>query len=120
MSDRVCLVSGVGPGTGSALVRRFAEGGYRVAMLARTESRLQELAEKVPGATAFPCDVADEAQVAATTARISRELGPVNVLVHGDFTTVAEAAGAGARRISVGGALARAMMASTTSPFASA
>jgi len=33
---------------------------------------------------------------------------PVNVLVHSDFTTVAEMAGAGARRISVGGALARA------------
>lgn len=33
---------------------------------------------------------------------------PVNVLVYGDFTTVAEVAAAGARRISVGGALARA------------
>ena len=33
---------------------------------------------------------------------------PVNVLVYGDFTTVSEVAGAGARRISVGGALARA------------
>jgi 2-methylisocitrate lyase-like PEP mutase family enzyme len=33
---------------------------------------------------------------------------PVNVLVHGDFTTVAETADAGVRRISVGGALARA------------
>lgn len=33
---------------------------------------------------------------------------PVNVLVFGDFTTVAEMAAAGARRISVGGALARA------------
>jgi 2-methylisocitrate lyase-like PEP mutase family enzyme len=33
---------------------------------------------------------------------------PVNVLVGGDFTTVAELAGAGVRRISVGGALARA------------
>src|SRR5262245_27637006 len=33
---------------------------------------------------------------------------PVNVLVHGDFTTVAEVAEAGVRRISVGGALARA------------
>ena len=95
MSDRVCLVTGVGPGTGSALVRRFAAGGYRVAMLARTETRLRELAKEVPGATAFPCDVSDEAQVAATTARISRELGPVNVLVHnavggawGDFQQI--------------------------------
>src|SRR5206468_3732937 len=33
---------------------------------------------------------------------------PVNVLVGGDFTTVAELSGAGVRRISVGGALARA------------
>jgi len=33
---------------------------------------------------------------------------PVNVLVHGDFTTVTEMADAGVRRISVGGALARA------------
>ena len=32
---------------------------------------------------------------------------PVNVLVHGDFTNVAELTAAGARRISVGGALAR-------------
>ena len=35
MSERVCLVTGVGPGTGAALARRFAAGGYRVAMLAR-------------------------------------------------------------------------------------
>jgi len=95
MSDRVCLVTGVGPGTGSALVRRFAANGYQVAMLARTESRLRELAEKVSGAHGFPCDVADEAQVAATTARISRDLGPVNVLIHnavggawGDFLQI--------------------------------
>ncbi len=33
---------------------------------------------------------------------------PVNVLVGSDFATVAELAGAGVRRISVGGALARA------------
>jgi 2-methylisocitrate lyase-like PEP mutase family enzyme len=33
---------------------------------------------------------------------------PVNVLVGGDFTTVAELAALGVRRISVGGALARA------------
>ena len=36
MSERVCVVTGVGPGTGAALVRRFAADCYRVAMLART------------------------------------------------------------------------------------
>jgi NAD(P)-dependent dehydrogenase (short-subunit alcohol dehydrogenase family) len=95
MSDRVCLVTGVGPGTGSALARRFAAGGYRVAMLARSESRLRELAAELPGARAFPCDVADEVQVAAALASVARELGPVNVLIHnavggafGDFQQI--------------------------------
>ena len=36
----LALVTGVGPGTGAAVVRRFAEGGYRVAMLARDADRL--------------------------------------------------------------------------------
>ena len=38
MSEKVCVVAGVGPGTGTALSRRFAAGGYRVAMLARDAS----------------------------------------------------------------------------------
>ena len=32
MSETICVVAGVGPGTGLACVRRFARGGYRVAM----------------------------------------------------------------------------------------
>ena len=44
MSDAgVCLITGVGPGTGAALARRFARGGYRVAMLARNGDRLAAL-----------------------------------------------------------------------------
>ena len=43
MTAPVCLISGVGPGTGSALARRFTEGGYRVALLARSEERLAAL-----------------------------------------------------------------------------
>jgi NAD(P)-dependent dehydrogenase (short-subunit alcohol dehydrogenase family) len=85
----------VGPGTGSALVRRFAAGGYQVAMLARTEERLRELAAELPGVRAYPCDVADEARIAETLSRIARELGPANVLIHnavggawGDFLQI--------------------------------
>lgn len=50
MSDQVCVISGVGPGTGSALAKRFAEGGYRVALLARSESRLASLEQELAGA----------------------------------------------------------------------
>jgi NAD(P)-dependent dehydrogenase (short-subunit alcohol dehydrogenase family) len=95
VSKRVCIITGVGPGTGSALARRFAAGGYQIALLARTESRLRELAAELPGARAYPCDVADEAQIAETLARIACELGPASVLIHnavggafGDFQEI--------------------------------
>ena len=34
-AEKVCLLTGVGPGTGAALARRYSSGGYKVAMLAR-------------------------------------------------------------------------------------
>lgn len=78
----VALVSGVGPGTGAAIVRRFAEGGYAVAMLARNKDRLGALEQEVAHAHGYPCDVTDEAQLDATIERVRTELGAPKVLVH--------------------------------------
>ena len=59
MAEPVCVISGVGPGTGTALARRFAAGGYRVAMLARNAERLADLADQVPAAkpTSATCQI---------------------------------------------------------------
>ncbi|WP_300442773.1 SDR family NAD(P)-dependent oxidoreductase [Zoogloea sp.] len=78
----VALITGVGPGTGSALVRRFVAGGYRVAMLARDASRLAALEAELPDARAFACDVSDSAAVAEVLARVRAELGTPAVLIH--------------------------------------
>src|SRR5262249_41565532 len=82
MPELVCIVSGVGPGTGTALSRRFAQGGYRVAMLARSAERLASLEREISGATGFGCDVADEAAVNSTVAAITQRLGAPSVLIH--------------------------------------
>ncbi len=82
MADPVCVITGVGPGTGSALARRFTKGGYRVAMLARDQKRLAALEQELPGATAYPCDVSDQAQIDKTIDLIERELGAPSVLIH--------------------------------------
>lgn len=74
----LALITGVGPGTGSALVRRFAAGGYRVAMMARDVDRLSALEAEIPGAFAAPCDVTD---LAALTTAIHR-MGAPKVVVH--------------------------------------
>ncbi len=82
MSDRVCVVAGVGPGNGSAFTRKFAAEGYRVAMLARSEDRLRRLEKEIPGATGYALDIGDRGETRETIARIGREIGPINVLVH--------------------------------------
>jgi len=82
MSSRVCLVTGVGMGTGASLARKFAAEGYQVAMLARSEDRLHELEARIPGTRGYPTDVGDAAAVHATCARIRADLGPVDVVLH--------------------------------------
>src|SRR6185295_11898515 len=82
MSERVCVVLGVGPGTGAALARRFSAGGYRVAMLARNAERLTTLEREIAGAKAFRCDVSVPDQVAAAAAAITRDLGPADIVIH--------------------------------------
>jgi NAD(P)-dependent dehydrogenase (short-subunit alcohol dehydrogenase family) len=82
MTKALCVVTGVGPGTGSALARRFARGGYRVAMIARDAQRLLKLERDIPGSKGYACDVSDAVQFEATAESIERELGTPEVLVH--------------------------------------
>ena len=59
----VAVVAGAGPGNGAALARRFAIGGYAVALLARNGAKIAGLAEQIDGAVAYACDVSDPASV---------------------------------------------------------
>jgi NADP-dependent 3-hydroxy acid dehydrogenase YdfG len=79
---KVALISGVGPGTGAALARRFGAGGYRVAMLARNADRLAALEAEIPNSKGFACDVTDQAQIDGALAAVHSELGAPTVLIH--------------------------------------
>ncbi len=82
MSRPVAVVTGVGPGTGSAIARRLAADGYAVAMLARNRERLAGFETEIAHAKAYPCDVTDEAQLDAVLAAVRADLGTPAVLVH--------------------------------------
>ncbi len=73
--------------------------------LAETIRRLTAYAEAGADCLYAP-GIRSKADISAVVAAVAPK--PVNVLVGSDFTTVAELAEAGVRRISVGGALARA------------
>jgi NAD(P)-dependent dehydrogenase (short-subunit alcohol dehydrogenase family) len=78
----LALITGVGPGTGAAMKRRFTAGGYRVAMLARSAERLAELEKALPESIAIPCDVADPLALDAALTRLDAEHGLPKVVVH--------------------------------------
>jgi len=90
----VAVVTGVGPGTGAAMVRRFARGGYAVAMLARTRERLAALEQEIEHTRGYPCDVTDEQQLDAAIDELRADLGVPKVLIHnavgGGFGTFLE------------------------------
>jgi NAD(P)-dependent dehydrogenase (short-subunit alcohol dehydrogenase family) len=78
----LAIVTGVGPGTGSSLVRRFVAGGYQVAMIARDAARLDALAAELPDTFAMPCDVTDTAALHAALHAIKLRAGAPEVVVH--------------------------------------
>ena len=82
MSKKVCLITGVGPGTGASLARRFARGGYQIAMLARDKGRLRELESEIQESKGFVCDVSDEIAVTNVVNNVVSEIGQPEILIH--------------------------------------
>jgi len=93
----VAVVTGVGPGLGAALARRFAKG-YAVAINARKPDFLKSLAAEIRGAGGnaleVPADIGDPAQTAAMFKTIHERLGCPEVLLYnagsGAFGTVVD------------------------------
>jgi len=94
---RVAFVTGVGPGLGASLARRFAKE-YAVAINARSADYVRALAKEIrdAGGVALevPCDIGDRAQVEQAFRTIRERLGPPEVLLYnagsGNWGTVTE------------------------------
>jgi NAD(P)-dependent dehydrogenase (short-subunit alcohol dehydrogenase family) len=82
MGKPVCVVVGVGPGNGAAFARRFSEGGFAVALLARTLELTNKLAAELPDARAYACDVTDSSAIERAFGAVRREMGEVEVLIY--------------------------------------
>jgi NAD(P)-dependent dehydrogenase (short-subunit alcohol dehydrogenase family) len=84
-SSKVCVVVGVGEGLGAALALRFA-AGYKVALVARSDGIIDKVGSQIRGAggvaVSVPSDATVKEEVIAAHERISRELGPVEVLIY--------------------------------------
>lgn len=78
LEGRRATVTGGGSGLGRAIAERLAAEGATVTVVGRREGPLREAAAAMPGAAAAPCDVADEAAVAALFAALPPQAILVN------------------------------------------
>lgn len=80
--DKICLVTGVGDGTGSSIVRRFAREGYRLVMLARNSERMTALETEIPKSKAFVFDLDDQDRFIDVCREIKGQIGIPDVIIH--------------------------------------
>jgi NAD(P)-dependent dehydrogenase (short-subunit alcohol dehydrogenase family) len=86
LSGAVALVTGGSRGLGLALSRELAQQGCRLAICARDELELEaariDLQRFGAEVLATPCDVSDQAQVAAMVEAVTRHYGRIDILIN--------------------------------------
>ena len=87
MTERqTAIIVGVGPGLGLAIARRFARGGLRVALVARSEEKLRQYERQMTGegpeARGFVGDASSPASLAAAFRAVRESLGAPSVCVY--------------------------------------
>jgi NADP-dependent 3-hydroxy acid dehydrogenase YdfG len=84
--ERRALITGASSGIGKATAFALAQQGFHLALVSRSQDRLEEVASAVSdyGVTAkvYPLDLADVAQVRSQIAAIDADFGPIDLLIN--------------------------------------
>ena len=82
MSKKIALITGVGPGTGSSIARRFSDGGYKIAMIARDKERLKSLEDELEDSKGYSCELRNQEYLNSTIDNIIKDFGYPDVFIH--------------------------------------
>jgi NAD(P)-dependent dehydrogenase (short-subunit alcohol dehydrogenase family) len=93
LPDRpVVIITGASAGVGRAVVRRFAQDGAKIGLIARgidgLEAARREVEEAGGEAVIYPCDVSDCDEMEAATEHFEKELGPIDIWINAAFAGV--------------------------------
>src|SRR5690349_15972032 len=80
---KLAVISGASSGIGAATAVRMAAEGYKVVLIARTVSRLNDVAARIgENAVPLPCDAGDPAAALAAADQIRHEHGVPDLIVN--------------------------------------
>ena len=82
LNNAVVLVTGASSGIGSATARAASQAGAQLALIARREDRIRQLADELGNGIAVRCDVTDAEQVATAVDAATRAFGRIDVLIN--------------------------------------
>jgi 3-oxoacyl-[acyl-carrier protein] reductase len=86
LSGRVALITGASQGIGRSCALKLAASGATVAVAARNQEKLAELAQQIHAsggkASAFPVDVADEDQIKSAFKAALGQFGKIDILIN--------------------------------------
>ena len=83
LKDKVAVITGAGRGIGAAIAQTYARAGMKIAICARSDGALQEMAASVETeCLAIALDVADPVAVEAFCSQVIAQFGKVDVLVN--------------------------------------
>jgi len=86
VEGRVALVTGASQGIGRASALVLAAGGAKVALCARNQEKLQQVAEEIAAAggeaAPFKMDVASEEEIKASVKSVQERFGKIDILVN--------------------------------------
>lgn len=86
VQERRALITGASSGIGKATALAFAESGIHVALVSRSQTKLEEVAKAARGygvtAKAYSVDLADVTHVSEHIAAIAQDFGAIDILVN--------------------------------------
>jgi 3-oxoacyl-[acyl-carrier protein] reductase len=86
LKGKTALVTGAGKGIGRAIAIALAQEGVNVALLARTNSQLQDVAAEVESsgvkALVLTVDIANRTEVEAAVSQVQEKLGAIDILIN--------------------------------------
>ncbi len=85
LNDKVAIITGASSDIGKGIVKRFAEEGAKVVLIARNLEGLEKTRKEVgndESTVSITCDLTDESQVSQAVSQIMDTYGKIDILVN--------------------------------------